>query len=104
MKINRLLFAVIIVQILFITSCSDKKVLPEDKFVNIYSELIFAQDTSTSLYAKQNFKTIILKRFNVPEKMYDSTVAYYNSDPQKWSGFFDKVTKHVEDLRKQKKG
>ncbi len=103
MKYNRLLFAVIIIQTLFITSCSDKKVLPEDKFVNIYSELIFAHDTSTSLYAKQNFKGIVLKRFNVTEKMYDSTVAYYNSDPQKWSGFFDKVTKHVEDLHKLKK-
>ena len=103
MKINMFLFALIIIQILFISSCSDKKVLPEDKFVNIYSDLIFAQDTSNSLYSKQNFKTIILRRFNISEKMYDSTVAYYNSDPQKWSGFFDKVTNHVEDLRKQKK-
>jgi len=103
MKIKPAIILLLILQTVFLVSCSEKKILPEDKFVTVYAELIFAQDTSSTLSSKQNFKSIILSRYNVSEKMYDSTVAYYNADPQRWTGFFDKVTKHVQDLQKQKK-
>ncbi len=103
MKLKLLIILLASLQALLLFSCSEKKILPQDKFVKVYAELIFAQDTSSTPASKQNFKSVVLARNNVTEAIYDSTVAYYNADPKRWTGFFDKVTKHVEDLQKQQK-
>ncbi|MHB8581166.1 MAG: DUF4296 domain-containing protein [Ignavibacteriaceae bacterium] len=103
MKIKHIVILLIIFQTVLFVSCSNKKIIPQDKFVNIYAELIFAQDTASTPASKMDFKTIILARYGVTQKQYQSTVDYYNKDPKRWTGFFDKVTLNVSNLQKQKK-
>ena len=103
MKIKYAIILLIIFQTLFFVSCSNKKIIPQDKFVNIYAELIFAQDTASTPASKKDFKSIILSRYGVTQEQYQSTVNYYDQDPKRWSGFFDKVTLNVSNLQKQKK-
>ncbi|MHB1686038.1 MAG: DUF4296 domain-containing protein [Ignavibacteriaceae bacterium] len=98
-----LIIVLIFLQSLFLVSCSNKKIIPQDKFVNVYAELIFAQDTASTPASKKDFKPIILSRYGVTAEQYQTTVDYYNQDPKRWTGFFDKVTKYVESLQKQKK-
>lgn len=102
MKIKQVVIILIISQAILFVSCSNKKTIPQDKFVHLYAELIFAQDTASTPAAKKDFKTVILARYDVTELQYQATVNYYNQDPQRWAGFFDKVTKYVSELQKKK--
>ncbi len=88
----------------FIFSCSKEDILPEDKFIKIYIDILVAQDTLTdSSISNDSLKTLILPEYNVTDSIYTKTVEYYNSNPDKWEKFFEDVIKQVEELKATEK-
>ncbi len=88
-------------------TCQNDKIIDEDKFVNVYTEMIIAQD-SISVFPKDSLLTknirtqirdSILNKFNVSLNQYQRTVDYYNEEPLRWQEFFDKVFAEVEKMK-----
>ena len=84
-----------------IISCSDEKVIDEDKFILVYADLIIAQDTSKSSAETDSIKQLVFSRHNITDNEYENTIDYYNRDPERWEEFFNKAIAHVESLRKE---
>jgi hypothetical protein len=83
--------------VLFIASgCRGEGVIEEDKFVEVYADILIAGDTVSVGEAKK----IVFPRYNISESDYRSTVEYYNSNPEEWENFFNKVIAHIEERRK----
>jgi len=78
-------------------SCKKQPAIDEKKFIKIYADMIFMQDTSTS--SQLEIKKEVLKRFNVTENDYDKTIKYYNDDPERWQPFFDSVITYIEKMK-----
>jgi hypothetical protein len=86
--------------LLLISSCSNDKILDEDKFVKIYTDLVIAHDTLPG--GRANFDSVklnIYKKYGITSGQYDSTVNYYNEDIERWQGFFDKTTAYIDTLK-----
>ena len=81
-------------------SCSKEDILPEDTFINVYIDILVAQDTLTdSSISNDSLKTIILQKYNVTDSIYTKTIEYYNNNPDKWEKFFEDAIKQVEELK-----
>lgn len=80
-----------------IQSCKISASIDEKKFIKIYADMIFMQDTS--FLSQSTIKQKVLKKFNVKETDYDATIEYYNSDPEKWQKFFDCTIVYIEKLK-----
>lgn len=78
-------------------SCKKISAIDEKKFIKIYAEMIFMQDT-TSL-SQTMIKQKVLKKFKINESDYDATIEYYNDDPEKWQKFFDSTIVYIEKLK-----
>lgn len=79
---------------------SDK--IPEDDFIEIYSDIIIVQDT-LKLNGEELLlhKKIILKKYNYTEQEYENTIDYYNEDVGRWENFFEKTLQYLEELKKK---
>ena len=83
-----------------IFSCSKDDILPEDKFIKIYIDILVAQDTLTdNSISNDSLKTLILQKHNVADSVFTKTLDYYNYDPAKWEKFFEEAIKQVEELK-----
>ncbi len=89
--------------LLFILSgCSRSKVIDENKFIKVYTDLIIAQDTAAApINNLDSLKAIVFKQDQITADEYNATVEYLNKDPQRWEKFFNKAIAYVENLRKQ---
>jgi len=84
----------------FIFSCSKDDILPEDKFIKIYIDILVAQDTlADNPISNNSLKTLILQKHNVTDSLFTKTIEYYNYDPAKWEKFFEEAIKQVEELK-----
>jgi hypothetical protein len=97
------LLLILIAAILFIFLPVNKnKIIPEDKFVSIYCELLIAKDTIVNNSNKiKNFKKELLKKYSVTEKEFNSTLNFYSDNSKNWERFFDKVIKYLEEKKKE---
>jgi hypothetical protein len=75
-------------------SCKKTAPIDEKKFIKIYAEMIFMQDTSS--LSESDIKEKVLKKFTVNENDYDVTIKFYNNDPEKWQTFFDSTISYIE--------
>jgi len=94
---------IIIVCTLFLSiGCERNKIIEEEKFVKIYTDIIIANDTisNTSQLEDAVIKSVLSKH-NVTLDDYKSTIQYYNQDSERWEKFFAKA---VSNLEKKKKG
>jgi hypothetical protein len=96
-------FPAIVTSIILFYGCEKEvKVIPEEKFINVYVDLLILQDTtSTDSLSLDSLKTLVFKNHNVSAEEYDATIRYYNSEPKKWEDFFDKAVNYVEALKKE---
>jgi hypothetical protein len=78
-------------------SCKKASVIDEKKFLKIYAEMIFMQDTSS--LAQAEIKDSVLKKYKVKKIEYDQTIKYYNDDPERWQKFFDSTIVYIEKLK-----
>jgi hypothetical protein len=91
---------IIFLMTVIIFSCSKDDILPEDKFIKIYIDILVAQDTLTdNSISNDSLKTLILKKHNVIDSVFTKTIEYYNYDPAKWENFFEEAIKQVEELK-----
>ncbi len=87
----------------FIYSCSKDDILPENKFLKIYIDILVAQDTLTdNSISNDSLKTLILQKYDVADSIYTITIEYYNYNPDKWEKFFEDAIKQVEKLKATK--
>ena len=83
-----------------IFSCSKDDILPEDKFIKIYIDILVAQDTLTdNSISNDSLKILILQKYNVSDSVFTKTIEYYNYNPDKWKIFFNEAIKQVEELK-----
>ena len=78
-------------------SCKKSSVIDEKKFVKIYAEMIFMQDTSS--LPQSEIKDSVLKKYSVKKIEYDETIKFYNADPERWQKFFDSTIVYIEKLK-----
>ena len=65
--------------------------------------MLIAQDTTRSDGRQlEVIKKEVLKRYSVSDADYNSTLKFYNSEPKRWSEFFDKAIAYLEQLKKNK--
>ncbi len=84
----------------FLSSCSNDKIINQDKLVLIYSDLLIAQDTvSLSKEGLDSLRQSVFRKYKVNEEEYKITINYYNEDIKRWEDFFDKVTAHISSLK-----
>ncbi len=89
----------------FIFSCSKDDIIPEDKFIKIYIDILVAQDTLTdNSISNDSLKTLVLQKHNVTDSLFTKTIEYYNYNPDKWEKFFEDAIKQVEELKATEKG
>jgi hypothetical protein len=89
----------------FIFGCSKDDILPDDKFINIYIDILVAKDTLTdNSISTDSLKIVILQKYNVTDSIYTKTIEYYNNNPDKWEKFFEDAIKQVEELKTIEKG
>jgi hypothetical protein len=83
-----------------IVSCSEDEIIPEEKLVKIYVDILIAQDTTTDKsISADSLKIIVLAKYDVPDSLYIKSIEHYNSSPAKWEEFFNNAIKYVEELR-----
>jgi len=90
----------ILLLVVLIVSCNSSKEIDEETFVQIYSELLISKEKyredSKSFIAEREK---IYKAYSVNRARVDETLEYYNSDPQRWKLFFEKVVKNLENIQ-----
>ena len=96
-------FPTLFISIILFQGCEkEAKVIPEEKFIKVYVDLLILQDTtSTDSLSLDSLKTLVFKNHNVSTEEYDETIRYYNSEPKKWEEFFDKAITYAEELKKE---
>ncbi|HEX9253282.1 MAG TPA: DUF4296 domain-containing protein [Ignavibacteriaceae bacterium] len=82
-------------------SCNKSSVIDEKKFIKIYADMIFMQDTSS--LSQSTIKNKVLEKYNVKEIQYDETIKFYNDDPERWQKFFDSTVVYIESLKPKPK-
>lgn len=80
-----------------VQSCKKSSLIDEKKFIKIYADMIFMQDTSK--LSPLEIKQKVLEKFSVKEKDYDATISYYNNHSETWQKFFDSTIVYIERLK-----
>lgn len=105
--IQNIFFAIVyFLSISFIFSgCTEDKIVPEEKYIDVYTDLVIAQDTSRTNSADQrdSIQQMIFKRYNINSAEYSATINYYSQNPAKWEIFFNAAIDSLE-ARKQRGG
>jgi hypothetical protein len=101
MQSKSIVSVILLISLSIFISCTKEPPIEQEKFVKIYSEILFAQDTLKVplLEIKQN----VLSRYKFSESDYKKTIEFYNSNPERWQKFFDEVIVYVEKLKEPKK-
>ena len=81
----------------FFQNCSDTSPIEQKKLVRIYSDMLIMQDT-TSLKGIDIQKKV-LKVYNVPSHVYQSSIDYLNEEPERWQSFYDSVVVYLQNLK-----
>ncbi|HZW39923.1 MAG TPA: DUF4296 domain-containing protein [Ignavibacteriaceae bacterium] len=81
------------------SACNQKPPIEEEKFINIYVDIAIAQDTAQS--SMEDIKKIIFNKYKVSSKEYNSTIQFYEDNPELWQGFFDKALERINEKAKK---
>ena len=99
----KFLLPLLIIPILILYSCSEEEVIPEEKFIHVYVDLMIVQDTTrANPLPLDALKEIVFTQHKISTELYDKTIAKYNSSPEDWEEFFDKAIAYLEELKTKK--
>jgi hypothetical protein len=99
LRLKFVLSLLIIFAVLF-SSCTEEEVIPEEKFIHIYVDLMIVQDTTrVNPLPLDSLKEIVFTKHDITSELYDKTIAKYNSSPEDWEVFFDKAIAYLEELK-----
>jgi hypothetical protein len=83
-------------------SCDQNKVIDEDKFIELYTDILIAKDTTAVVsQSKDSTVQIILRKHNITFDDYKTTVDYYNQESERWERFFNSAVTYLESKKKQ---
>jgi hypothetical protein len=100
MKLLKSKIILLFVSLILLSACDENSPIPDEKFMELYVDLLIIQDTTaTANFSIDSVKTLVLERYDVSNEQYDSMIKFYNSNPEKWTTFFDSATAYVERLR-----
>ena len=103
MKYHFSILIFLILIFVFVTACDNNTVIPEEKFIHVYVDLMIVQDTTrTNPLPLDSLKEIVFTRHDITSELYDKTIAKYNSSPEEWEEFFDKAIAFLEELKTKK--
>jgi len=87
---------------LFVTNgCNQSKIIEEEKFIEVYTDMIIASDTtSEAINPKDEILKKILRKHNITFDDYKEAIQYYNQESQRWEKFFTKAIAYLEQKRK----
>ena len=89
-----------LVLLVLFAGCEKKEILPEEKFIEVYVDILVAEDTTAQKsFSSDSLKTIVLSKHNTTEIVYQNTIDYYNESSDRWEKFFDEVITYVEKLK-----
>ena len=83
------------------SSCDQAPPISDEKFIKVYSEMVFMQDTSS--LSQILIKDTVLNKFKISKNDYDRTIEFYNNNPEKWQTFFDSVIVYMEKVKPKSK-
>jgi hypothetical protein len=88
--------------LLFLLSgCDTNKIIEEEKFIEIYTDIIIAKDTvSETTKSKDAVIKGVLAKYNATLDDYKTTVEYYNEDSERWETFFAQAITYLEKKKK----
>lgn len=103
---NHFYFSFIITFIVFIiflsSGCNQNKIIEEEKFIQIYTDIIITKDsTSGSSQSKDAIIKNVLVKYDVTLDDYKTTVQYYNQESERWEKFFAKAIAYLEERKKK---
>lgn len=99
-KYHKFYFLFLLSIIFLVNSCDEEPPIPQDTFVKIYVDLLILQDsTAVEKFSVDSAKVIVFKKYNISTATYESTIDYYNSEPERWIGFFDSAGAYIERLK-----
>ncbi|QQS37584.1 MAG: DUF4296 domain-containing protein [Ignavibacteriales bacterium] len=104
MKIIKNLSAVFFLIIIStLIGCDKKQPIPEEKFLEVYSDLTIAQDTSATKnkHQRDSVQQMVFSRYNITVDDYEKTTEYYSANPEKWETFFNRVIDSLEARKKR---
>jgi hypothetical protein len=80
--------------------CNRIKIIEEEKFIEIYTDIIIAKDTvSETKQSKDAIIKSVLAKHNVTPDAYKITIQYYNQDSERWEKFFSQAITYLEKKR-----
>ncbi len=75
-----------------IAGCSNDRILDENKFVKVYTDLVIAHDTiPEKTVSFDSVKQTIFNKYGITAGQYDSTVIYYNKNVNRWQNFLKEL-------------
>lgn len=95
-----LIFLVIVISS-WLQSCKKSSAIDEKRFIKIYADMIFMQDTSS--LSQLSIKEKVLTKYKVSKNDFDNTIKFYNNAPEKWQPFFDSVIVYIERIKPKPK-
>jgi len=95
--------------IISLCSCSTKREsipgIPEETFINLYSDLLIIREDATlraiQSGEKQSAIDSIYQNYGVTEAIVQSRIDHYKRNLSNWKEFHEKVTKRLELLHNQ---
>jgi len=88
--------------ILFSYGCNQNKIIDEEKFIKIYTDIIIAADTaSDKTHSKDEIRNSVFTKHKVTLNDYKSTLQYYNQNSERWEKFFSKAITYLEEKRRK---
>ena len=101
MKLHFTKIIFLFITIILFSACEKNPAISEDKFIKVYVDLLIMHDTtSTNNISLDSLKAIVFEKNKITAEQYDATIQYYNEQPKRWEGFFDKALAYAEKLKK----
>ena len=87
---------------LFHVACEKKVPIPEEKFIEVYVDLLIVQDTTrTDSLSLDSLKSFVFEKHGISGEEYNKNIYYYNSEPKRWEEFFNMAISYVEERKKE---
>jgi hypothetical protein len=90
--------------LLFFFSCGvgHQKIISQKQFIEIYARLLIIDELELSTEYKERLRIELMQQYKITRADIDRTIAYYNSQPEKWIDLLGKIRDRIEKLRTTK--
>ena len=82
-------------------SCQKDKtlVINKEQFINIYARILIINQMTIDKKIHNHLLQELYDQNNITQANIDSTVSYYNSNPQEWVEIYDRIRKTILELK-----